>query len=71
MSAYDEENVFGKRRGRFDEAMARSAVEEVVSRIVWGFASLSEADKDRAIQAFNRLHDDPRNRVRHRIERRP
>ena len=38
-----EENVFGKMRGRFDEAAAKRCADETISRIMWGFASLSAA----------------------------
>ena len=51
------ENMFGKIRGRFDEAAAHDAVNEIIKRFAWGFASLSEADRARAMIEFNTLHN--------------
>lgn len=55
-----QENMFGKIRGRFDEEAARISIDETIKRIAWGFASLSEADKGRAMVYFNTLHEGER-----------
>jgi hypothetical protein len=61
------ENMFGKMRGRFDEKAALAAREYIIERFVWGFASLPDEDKARAVEEFNAFHDDPRKRKRWHI----
>jgi hypothetical protein len=64
-----DENIFGKSRSKFDEAMAHRSCELAIQQIIWSFASLPEKYKHDCVDAFNALHfNEPRTAPRWKME---